>query len=317
LKIMTDEVIIRTLGLTKDFKTLRAVNDLNLEVKKGQTYGFLGPNGAGKSTTIRMLTGFMTPTAGSIELMGMDMLKNPCSVRERMGIVPDQFGFYPLMTADEHLKFYGDLYGMNPKDRDDNIDKLIPMVGLDERREAKLGEYSHGMKQRLAIAQALLNDPDLLFLDEPTTGLDPQGSYETRQLIKKLSQGGLTIFVSSHILPEIQEIASHVGIINRGILIKQDTIDNIMAATSQTGGVIIMVQVAKPGDLSTVLKDRDWVLGVQAVDSHGFRVSVTDRGRIPELSKMVANSEFGLFSIYEMQATLEQVFLDLTRGEAQ
>jgi len=312
-----DEVIIRTQGLTKDFKKLRAVNNLNLEVKKGQTYGFLGPNGAGKSTTIRMLTGFMTPTSGSIELMGMDMLKNPCSVRERMGIVPDQFGFYPLMTADEHLKFYGDLYGMDPKHRDENIDELIPMVGLDERREAKLGEYSHGMKQRLAIAQALLNDPDLLFLDEPTTGLDPQGSYETRQLIKKLSEGGLTIFVSSHILPEVQEIASHVGIINRGILIKQDTIDSIMAATSQTGGVMILIQIAQPGDLTALLKDFDWVLGVQPIDAHGFRVSISDKAHIPELSKTVANSDFGMISIYEMQATLEQVFLDLTRRDAQ
>jgi ABC-2 type transport system ATP-binding protein len=311
-----NEVIIRTQGLTKDFKKLRAVNNLNLDVKKGQTYGFLGPNGAGKSTTIRMLTGFMSPTSGSIELMGMDMLKNPCSVRERMGIVPDQFGFYPLLTADEHLKFYGDLYGMDPKDRDENIDNLIPMVGLDERREAKLGEYSHGMKQRLAIAQALLNDPDLLFLDEPTTGLDPQGSFETRQLIKKLSEGGLTIFVSSHILPEVQEIASHVGIINRGLLIRQDTIEKIMTTTSATGGIMMLIQIDRPGDLSVLLKDLDWVSGIQAIDAHGFRVSITDKSHIPELSKMVANSEFGMVSIYEMQATLEQVFLDLTRGDA-
>lgn len=315
---MTDnEVIIRTQGLTKDFKKLRAVNNLNLEVKKGQTYGFLGPNGAGKSTTIRMLTGFMTPTSGSIELMGMDMLKNPCSVRERMGIVPDQFGFYPLMTADEHLQFYGDLYGMDKKDRDENIDNLIPMVGLDERREAKLGEYSHGMKQRLAIAQALLNDPDMLFLDEPTTGLDPQGSFETRQLIKKLSDGGLTIFVSSHILPEVQEIASHVGIINHGLLIRQDTIEKIMTSTSATGGIMMLIQISRPGDLSALLKDLDWVSAVQAIDAHGYRVSITDRNHIPELSKTVANSEFGMVSIYEMQATLEQVFLDLTRGDAQ
>lgn len=234
-----------------------------------------------------------------------------------MGIVPDQFGFYPLLTADEHLQFYGDLYGMGKTDRDDNIDKLIPMVGLDERREAKLGEYSHGMKQRLAIAQALLNDPDLLFLDEPTTGLDPQGSFETRQLIKKLSDGGLTIFVSSHILPEVQEIASHVGIINRGLLIRQDTIEKIMTTTSATEGIMMLIQIGRPGDLPALLKDLDWVSDVQAIDAHGFRVSITDRSRIPELSKKVANSEFGMVSIYEMQVTLEQVFLDLTRGDAQ
>jgi ABC-2 type transport system ATP-binding protein len=314
---MSDEVIIRTQGLTKDFGKLRAVDTLNLNVEKGQTYGFLGPNGAGKSTTIRMLTGFLKPTSGKIEIMGMDMLKNPLSVRERMGIVPDQFGFYPLLTADEHLKFYGKLYGMNPTDMQENIDKLIPLVGLEERREAKLGEYSHGMKQRMAIAQALMNDPDILFLDEPTTGLDPQGSFETRQMIKKLSEGGLTIFVSSHLLFEIQEIASHVGIIQSGRLIKQETIENIQAVTSSSGGITAFVMLDKPGDLQQLLSDMKGVTGVVAIDSKGFKVHLEGRELISQLSKKVANSEFGLASIYEMQTSLEQVFLELTGGGGQ
>ena len=127
----------------------------------------------------------------------------------------------------------------------------------------------------------------------------------------------MTIFVSSHILPEIQEIASHVGIINRGVLIRQDTIEKIMATSSATEGITMLVQISKPGDLPALLKDLDWVLGVQAIDAHGFRVSITDRSYISELSKKVANSEFGMVSIYEMQVTLEQVFLDLTRGDAQ
>lgn len=314
---MPDEVIIRTQGLTKDFGKLRAVDNLNLNVKKGQTYGFLGPNGAGKSTTIRMLTGFLRPTSGTIEIMGMDMLKNPMNVRERMGIVPDQFGFYPLLTADEHLTFYGKLYGMNPTDLKENIDKLIPLVGLEERREAKLGEYSHGMKQRMAIAQALLNDPDILFLDEPTTGLDPQGSFETRRMIKKLSEGGLTIFVSSHLLFEIQEIASHVGIIQSGRLIRQDTIDNIKTVTSKSGGITAFVLLDKAGDLPGLLRDMNGVTGVEPIDSKGFKVHLEGRSFISDLSKKIADSEFGLVSIYEMQTTLEQVFLELTGGGIQ
>ncbi len=308
------EVVIRTDGLTKYYGKFRAVHNLNIEVKKGQTYGFLGPNGAGKSTTIKMLTGFLKPSSGFIEINGRDMSGNQMKVRERMGIVPDQFGFYPLLTADEHLGFYGKLYGMDQAKIDKQREKLIPMVGLEERRDAKLGQYSHGMKQRLAIAQALLNDPDLLFLDEPTTGLDPQGSYETRELIKKLARGGLTIFVSSHLLYEVEDVCSHAGIIKNGELIVEDTIKNIQQKSSKSKDVKLYAVLDKEGNLEEVLGPLSGVEGVEPGTEKGYYILIRKREDIPKVARTIANSELGLVSIYEQQSSLEQIFLELTGG---
>lgn len=311
---MSNDVIIRTEQLTKRFKNLTAVDGLNIEVRKGQTYGFLGPNGAGKSTTIKMLTGFMRPTSGRIEIMGRDIVSKPAEVRAKVGIVPDQFGFYPLFDADEHLDFYGRLYGMRAADIRKRADELLPLVGLEERRKSRVGEYSHGMKQRLAIAQALLNEPDLLFLDEPTTGLDPQGQYETRKIICQLTKGGLTIFVSSHILSEVEEMCTHVGIVKFGRLVAQDSIASLSKQLSTAKGIRAYVGVTNPGELAPVLSSISGVKRVDRVGPQEFNVLVESREAIPQISKAVAASELGLWSIYEMQSSLEQVFLELTGG---
>ncbi|MFH0816682.1 MAG: ABC transporter ATP-binding protein [Methanobacteriota archaeon] len=311
---MTADTMISTAGLTKDFGRLRAVEGVNVEVRRGEAYGFLGPNGAGKSTTIRMLTGFLRPSSGSIEIMGKDMLRNPLAVKEKVGIVPDQFGFYPLMNSYEHLDFYGRLYGMDRARREARTEEVLRLVGLTDRAKSRVGDYSHGMKQRLAIAQALLNEPEILFLDEPTTGLDPQGQYDTRQLIKKLHSEGLTIFVSSHLLHEVEDICTHVGIVKSGRLVAQDSIANLQGQLSKAKGVLVSVSVCKPGELWPFVKDVPGVLGVEPAGPNAFVVRLDRRDVIPEVARAVALSELGLWNFNEMQTSLEQVFLEMTGG---
>jgi ABC-2 type transport system ATP-binding protein len=311
---MTADTMIRTTGLTKDFGRLRAVEALNIEVKRGEAYGFLGPNGAGKSTTIRMLTGFLRPKDGAIEIMGKDMLRDPLAVKERVGIVPDQFGFYPLMNAREHLDFYGRLYGMEKKRLLARTDEVLGLVGLTERAKSRVGDYSHGMKQRLAIAQALLNEPEILFLDEPTTGLDPQGQYDTRQLIRKLHAGGLTIFVSSHLLNEVEDICTHVGIVKSGRLVAQDSIANLQGQLAKAKGVMVSVSVCRPGDIWPIIKGVPGVLGAEPSGPNAFVVKLDRREAIPDVARAIASSELGLWNFNEMQLSLEQVFLEMTGG---
>jgi ABC-2 type transport system ATP-binding protein len=310
------DTIIRTEGLTKRFNHLTAVDSLAIEVKKGQTYGFLGPNGAGKSTTIKMLTGFMRPTAGHIEIMGKDIVSKPIEVRAKIGIVPDLFGFYPLFNADEHLDFYGRLYGMSLPRIRERADELLPLVGLEDRRKSRVGEYSHGMRQRLAIAQAILNEPEILFLDEPTTGLDPQGQYETRRIIGQLTKGGLTIFVSSHLLFEVEEMCSHVGIVKQGRLVAQDSIANLEQKLSAAKGIGLYLSVAKPGDLGKAVAGIAGIKRVQKTGPQEYMLTIETRDAIPAISRALANSEMGLWSISEQQSSLEQVFLELTGGDS-
>jgi ABC-2 type transport system ATP-binding protein len=311
---MDGDVVIRTKGLTKRFGKLTAVDNLDIEVRKGQTYGFLGPNGAGKSTTIKMLTGFMTPNSGRIELMGMDMVRNPSKVRERIGIVPDQFGFYPLLNAEEHLTFYGKLYGMPRRRLEERSRELLALVNLGERKKSRVGEYSHGMKQRLAIAQALLNEPDILFLDEPTTALDPQGQYETKQIINKLTREGLTIFVSSHILSEVEEMCTHVGIVNYGKLVAQDSIEHLRQKLAAAKGIRVALRVSRPGDLWKLLSGVGGITGLSQLNEYDYILNLEDRMAIPKISHAVACSDLGLWSINELQSSLEQIFLEITGG---
>ncbi|MEW5937771.1 MAG: ABC transporter ATP-binding protein [Candidatus Thermoplasmatota archaeon] len=311
---MTGEVAIRTRSLTKRFGKLMAVENLSIEVMKGQTYGFLGPNGAGKSTTIKMLTGFLRPTNGEIEVLGMDMVRNPPKARERIGIVPDLFGFYPLLNAGEHLAFYGKLYGMEKGKLDERIQEILSLVGLNERKSSKVGEYSHGMRQRLVIAQALLNEPEILFLDEPTSGLDPQGSYETRQIIKTLAREGMTIFVSSHILSEVEEMCTHVGIVNHGKLVAQDSIGNLQKRLSAAKGIFVDVRISKPGDIRPLLSGIPGISALEQFSQYDFRLRIEDRMAIPKISQSIACSDLGLWSITELHSSLEEIFLDITRG---
>lgn len=304
--------VIETEHLTKRFKQIVAVSKLNLKVDDGDTFGFLGPNGAGKTTTIRMLTGFLKPTSGSIKILGFDVFKNGKKAKEHIGLVPDMFGLYDVLNADEHLNYYGTLYGMRKEEYRKKIDELLSLVDLEEHRKRKIKEYSHGMRQRLVIAQALLNSPKLLFLDEPTIGLDPKGAYEIRKLIKDLAKEGMTIFMSSHLLNEVQDICKTVGIIHYGILVKVDEIKNLSRELQLQKGNFINIELAEFDDKFVgILKNFH---GVQKVFHYQnfLKLQVEKTEEVPNIVAKIVKEGGSIQSVTEMKPDLEQIFLDLT-----
>jgi ABC-2 type transport system ATP-binding protein len=304
--------VIETVELTKKFKHVTAVNNLNISIDEGDTFGFLGPNGAGKTTTIRMLTGFLRPTQGSIRIMGHDVFKESKKAKEHIGLVPDMFGLYDVLNATEHLNYYGALYGMSKQDCRKKIDELLSLVSMDEHRKKKVKEYSHGMRQRLVIAQALMNSPKLLFLDEPTVGLDPKGAYELRNIIKDLAKKGMSIFMSSHLLNEVQDVCKTVGIIHYGMLVKLDTIKNLGKELQLQKGNFIKIEIENIDPRYEVsiknMKGVEKVFPYQNV----LNIELEDTELIPDMVNALVKDGARIRSVNEMKPDLEQIFLSLT-----
>jgi len=219
---------VKTSDLIKEFNGLRAVNQLNLQVPFGAIYGFLGPNGSGKTTTLKMLTGMTEPTSGSIEIMGEPMVFGKQKSQEHIGFLPDVPGFYDWMSPHDFLMLCGNLFHIQKHELENRVEELLNIVGLSKSSKKKIGNFSRGMKQRLGIAQALINNPSIIFLDEPVSALDPQGRKEVMDIIYSL-KGKVTVFFSTHILSDVERICDRVIIINEGVTVLEDTIDNIKA----------------------------------------------------------------------------------------
>jgi len=214
--------IITTHDLTKKFGDFAAVDRINLEIMKGEVFGFLGPNGAGKSTTIRMLVTLTSPTEGTAVVDGFDVRTHADEVRRRIGLVAEKLILYPRLTAVENLMFFGELYGMSRAELRPRIDELLRMVHLENFKDMATGGYSSGMRQRLNIIRGLVHDPDILFLDEPTALLDPQSVRFVRDLVKELNANGKTIILTTHIMEEADELSNTVGIIDHGKMVAED-----------------------------------------------------------------------------------------------
>ena len=214
--------------LSKTFGRLKAVDDLSFSVGAGEVFGFVGPNGAGKTTTIRMLAGLMRPDAGKIQTAGSEV-DDRRSMAGRIGLVPERSGFYGWMTALEYLAFFGSLYGLEGNELGARCDDLLRTVDLQARRDSVISTFSHGMRQRLSLARALVNRPAVLLMDEPAVGLDPQGQYDFKQLVLKLSREGITILISSHQLHELVEICSRLAVIKKGRLVAEGTLEELRA----------------------------------------------------------------------------------------
>ncbi len=227
--------IITAKNLTKAFGGRVAVDHIDLDVAAGEFYGFLGPNGAGKTTTIRMLTGIIEPDEGEVTVGGYAS-GNKASIARVIGVVPEGRGFYEWMTAAEYLEFFADLYGMKSDEKNERIDSLLEKVGLTERRNSRVGTYSRGMKQRLALARALVHNPKILFLDEPTLGLDPQGQEDIQRLLKNLNKEGVTIFLSSHLLNEVSNLCSRIVILHNGRIVANGKLTELQKETSLPNG---------------------------------------------------------------------------------
>jgi ABC-2 type transport system ATP-binding protein len=237
---------IRADGLTKVFgsgnEALRAVDAVDLEVRRGEVFGFLGPNGAGKSTTIRMLTGISRPTQGTAYVLGEEVSPDRPHAKRKIGYMPEMPGFYPGMRAIDQLLFWADFYRIPRHEARRRATELLADVGLAEHERRRAKDFSHGMKKRLSLAGALLNEPDVLILDEPSGGLDPEGTQFFRRLIERQKQRGTTVFLSSHLLPEVQMICTRVGIINRGRMVAVDTVQELTRKVTAKAPARVQVQ---------------------------------------------------------------------------
>jgi ABC-2 type transport system ATP-binding protein len=229
-------------GVTKIFpvpfqrRSVVAVRDLNLEVAAGQIYGLLGPNGSGKSTTLKIILGLVTPTRGESRIFGRD--SDRVASRESVGFLPESPYFYKFLTGEETLRFYGKLCGLRGAALKSRVDEMLVLVGLTSARKRRLGGYSKGMLQRIGLAQALIQEPALLVLDEPTAGVDPAGAREIRDLILELKTRGITVLLSSHLLGQVQEICDRVGILANGVLVREGALSDLLAVENQTGLVL-------------------------------------------------------------------------------
>jgi ABC-type multidrug transport system ATPase subunit len=293
-----DGFVIETHELTKRYRTLVAVDRLMLRVRRGEVYGFLGPNGAGKTTTLRMLLGLVRPTAGSATVLG----ERPGSPEglARVGALIEAPGFYPFLSARDNLRVMAAHAGVDAG----RVGPVLDEVGLGSRGGDRFDTYSQGMKQRLGIASALLKDPDVLILDEPTTGLDPKGMAEMRTFIRELGSGERTVLLSSHLMPEVEQVCDRVGVIHRGVLVKEGTVDELRGNRS------LRVR-ADPVELATrVLAGLPEVAGVT---SDGGALTVTaDPAAAAEITRALVEAGIAVSELRSERASLEQVFLGLT-----
>ena len=205
----------------------KAVDNLSLEIKAGEIFGFLGPNGAGKSTTIKMITGILTPDSGTIEIDGINIADNAIAAKSIVGFVPDNHETYETLKGIEYLSFIGTMYGVKPSTLKSKIDEYATLFGLSDALPKMISSYSHGMKQKLSVIAALIHEPKVWILDEPLTGLDPQSAYQLKQLMRKFADMGNTVFFSSHVIDVVEKVCDRIGIINHGKLVAVDTLENI------------------------------------------------------------------------------------------
>jgi ABC-2 type transport system ATP-binding protein len=293
--------VIETQGLTKRYRDLVAVDRLTLRVHPGEVYGFLGPNGAGKTTTLRMLLGLVRPTSGSATVLGT----RPGSSEglARVGALVEAPGFYPFLSARDNLRVMAMHAGVSAE----RIDAVLEEVGLGDRAKDRFDAYSQGMKQRLGIASALLKDPDVLILDEPTAGLDPKGMAEIRSFIRGLGQGRRTVLLSSHLMPEVEQVCDRVGVIHRGVLVKEGTVDELR------GGRRLLVRAEPLERAGRVLEELPEVAGVRADD--GALTITADPAAAAAINRALVGAGVAVSELGPEQASLEEVFLGLTRDD--
>jgi ABC-2 type transport system ATP-binding protein len=310
--------------LTKRYARHTAVDSISFEVQKGQIVGFLGPNGAGKTTTMRILTCFMPPTSGSAKVAGFDVLEESFEVKKRIGYLPEAPPLYPEMRTDEYLTFVGSLKGLSGDELQKRVDYVTDRCAIADVKDKLLGKLSKGYRQRVGLAQAIIHNPDVLILDEPTAGLDPKQINETRDLIKSLA-GDHTIVLSTHILPEVEQICQQVIIINKGKLVATDSVSNLQHRAQ--GDQSLLVEVAgRNGDLEPglVQKRLEQISGVSRVlfknkkqNRSTFELESHKDGFVRgDLARAVVESGWDLNELRPASVSLEEVFLQLTGEHA-
>ncbi len=302
--------------LTKYYGFLPAISDLTFSISQGEVVGFLGPNGAGKTTTLKILTCFLPPTSGQVRVNGLDVHKDSLKVRSQVGYLPENNPLYMEMTVKAFLSFAAQAKGMAPREVGPAMDKVAEECGLESVRGRIIGHLSKGFKQRVGLAQALLNDPPVLILDEPTIGLDPAQVIEIRQLIKSLGQER-TILISTHILPEVSQICQRVIILNRGKIVATDTVSNLTAQL-QTARVIHVTIQGPEEDVLRVLTVQPGILRAEIMEpgSGKFVVEMNkDQDVRSQLAKIVVDQGWGLLEMAGRELSLEEIFVQLVTEE--
>jgi ABC-2 type transport system ATP-binding protein len=315
--------MINVKELTKRYARTTAVDQISFEVPKGQIVGFLGPNGAGKTTTMRMLTCFLPPTAGTATVAGFDVLEQPLEVKKRIGYLPETPPLYPEMDTAEYLRFVGKLKGLSGAELDKRVDYACERCAVVDVKHKLLGKLSKGYRQRVGLAQAIIHNPDVLILDEPTAGLDPKQINETRELIRGLA-GSHTIILSTHILPEVEQTCEQVIIINKGKLVATDSVRNLQARARGAESVVVEVAGRNGGIETSVVQEKlQRVAGVsrvaikQTVDSRAIFEVESGQGKLVrgDIARAVVESGWDLNELRPAAMSLEEIFLQLTGAE--
>ncbi len=300
--------------LSKTFGPRTAIQDVTFNVQKGDILGFLGPNGAGKTTTMRILTGYMPPTSGTATVAGFDVFEQSLEVRKRIGYLPESVPLYGEMSVWSYLNFMAELRGL--KDREDHVEDVMEAVQVTDRADQLIGKLSKGYRQRVGLAQALVHDPEVLILDEPTIGLDPKQIIEVRELIKSLA-GERTVILSTHILPEVQQICSRVLIINKGRIVAEDTPEHLTTTLQGTERVHIHLRNPSP-QTASALSQIDNVLNVRPLDDGRFEVECAlGADRREEIARLAVNQSWGLLELRPIRLSLEDIFLQLTTEDTE
>jgi len=300
----------------KEVSKFSALNGLNLNVNKGQIYGFLGPNGAGKTTTIKCIIGILEADSGEIIIDGKNIKNNELYFKNKIGFLPEQVGLYGRLTAKETLQFYGGFFDLSTDEIEKRGKNLLARLGLEKDSNRKVAEYSLGMRKRLALCVALLNNPEILVLDEPTSGLDPRGVKALRVVLKDLNKKGLTIILSSHVLTEVQEICSHVGIINRGKLIREESIEDIRKEIEKKSiKLLLKVKKFSENDAKDLLKNNKIKnLNQKFNGKHEELIVELKEENIPWVTDYLVSKGIQIYSIEPQKNTLEEIFLKETGG---
>lgn len=305
---------IETRALRKVFRPLYrgtpivAVDGLDLQVPIGGVFGLLGPNGAGKTTTIQILIGNVRPTSGEAFVLGHKA--GAVQAKRKLGFLPEKFQFHDFLTAEEFLKMHGQLAKMNPKQLRKRIDEVLELVGLAERRNSRIREFSKGMQQRIGLAQAIIHDPDLVILDEPTSALDPLGRRRVREVVQYLKSQGKTVILNSHLLSEVEMSCDRVAILNKGRLVKQGTLEELLVNRSV---VTLELKQITPGVLEALQRV---AVKVDPIDERRVVVEVADEDKVPELAQAVVYAGGALMGMQAKRETLEDLFIQTVEGES-
>ncbi|MFW5631855.1 MAG: ABC transporter ATP-binding protein [Acetivibrio ethanolgignens] len=300
--------------LYKRYGKFTALDGLNLEIGKGELFGFVGPNGAGKTTTMRIMAGLLKADSGSVKIDGVDAVTQPAKIKEKIGYMPDFFGVYDNLKAMEYMEFYASIYGIEGLEARELCRDLMKLVNLEDKEDAYVDGLSRGMKQRLCLARSLVHNPELLILDEPASGLDPRARFEMKEILKNLSSMGKTIIISSHILPELAEMCTSIGIIEHGKMVVKGTVDDIMSRMSASNPLLIRFASGKQEAIQ-LLKENP---AVKSIAIQEDSVAVGFGGGQEEEAHLLAQlvtAGIGICHFGREEGNLESLFMQLTKED--